>query len=35
MFYHFLATEGGHPTLEENYIEKKTECKVLFSKPQQ
>ena len=23
MFYHFLAPEGGHPTWEENFIEKK------------
>ena len=23
MFYHFLAPEGGHPTCEENSIEKK------------
>ena len=22
MFYHFLAPEGGHPTWEENFIEK-------------
>ena len=31
MFYHFLAPEGWHPTLEENVIEKKLpKCKVLF-----
>ena len=30
MFYHFLALEGGHPTLEENLIEKNPNCKVLF-----
>ena len=23
MFYHFLAPEGGHPTWEENFVEKK------------
>ena len=23
MFYHFLAPEGGHPTWEEIFIEKK------------
>ena len=25
MFYHFLAPEGGHPTLEEIFIEKKSQ----------
>ena len=23
MFYHFLVPEGGHPTWEENFFEKK------------
>ena len=30
VFYHFLAPEGGHPTLEENFIEKIPNCKVPF-----
>ena len=25
IFYHFLAPEGGHPTLEEHFIEKKNQ----------
>ena len=25
MFYHFLASEGGHPTWEENSTEKKNQ----------
>ena len=32
MFYHFLASEGGHPIWVENFIEKTLKCKVLFSK---
>ena len=30
MFYHFLAPEGGHPTLEEDFIEKIPKCKVIY-----
>ena len=34
MFYLFLATEGGHPTREENFIGKKIpKCKVFFLSP--
>ena len=35
MFYHFLAHEGGQSTWKENFIEKKSKCKVIFSKPHQ
>ena len=39
MFYHFLAPEGEHPTLTENFIEKKPKLQGLFlshtSKPNQ
>ena len=30
MFYHFLAPEGGHPTLEENSTEKKQNARSFF-----
>ena len=30
MFHHFLPPEGGHPTWDENSIEKIPERKVLF-----
>ena len=30
MFYLFLATEGGNPTWEENFIEKNTEMQGIF-----
>ena len=30
MFYHFLAPEGGHPTWEENFIEKNTPLQGIF-----
>ena len=30
MFYHILAPEGGHPTREENFIEKNTKMQGLF-----
>ena len=36
MFYHFLAPEGGHPTWEEIFIEKKYQnARFFFSKPHQ
>ena len=30
MFYHFLAPEGGHPTWEENSIEKYLNARSFF-----
>ena len=30
MFYHFLAHEGGHPTWEENFIDKNTKMQGPF-----
>ena len=30
MFHNWFAPEGGHPTWEENLIEKISKCKVLF-----
>ena len=30
MFYQFIASEGGHPTWEENFFEKISKYKVLL-----
>ena len=36
MFYHLLAPENGHPTWEENFIEKKNQnARSFFFKPRQ
>ena len=35
MFYHVLVPEGGHPTWEENFIEKNIKIQGPFYKPHQ